>query len=917
MNPRVIAGERPLLAFVSSVMRPEIQWARDAAVEALTKNPTLLAWAFEYTPASSEAADASYLSKVREADVVVWLVGAITTPPVRDEIAEALAANKRIWAITLPADERDEPTTQLLRDVRGRAKTAAASNADELRELLALAFSDEIVRALRDTPGLTRLALLEQLGRRSRARMVTRWVAVGLETAEAIAFANDPSIGAPPPDVLPDEHRPLSILVGDVGAGKSVVAERAVQLALVEARERVGAPIPTFLHMRDASGGLEAAIGTRAEGLGDPRLQGAYVVVDGADEVAPDVAARVIEEARELTHALPQTRILITSRPTAALRRGLPERVELPPLTAEDVRALVGRVGGYEITVGAESGWPKSVRDAVRRPLFAILMGLNRRSGRSAPQTTGQLLAELVEGAVDPAAAGQALPTLRRLARLVTDAGAPVDRAELGDTAARAAAAASRIVREEGGRIDFALPLLTEWFAGEALVAGDLPVADLVTSPPRLDRWRYALAIALATGPRQFVDDAMGTLVAAEPAFAAEIVEESFQRWATRDDPLPTRRSAAEVGGALRTALATWGDAIQPLKGLLLPLDANGNLMPLGVGVNGRYLTLGWYRGAGEVADVSELPADTNILEPPAEWAVRRSGIWSDERGWAWRWALELLRDDLKKELATLSLGTDDESLVDEAMWLVALEAVGRSGSLRHDPIAIETVEAGLAGVDQSKPLIKLRDRFAHTDQVLARVSELRDNGVKEISSPWPAPDEPDTRTGSGWIWDPYSPEQQRRRVEAVYAAALRAYASLVDAWFPRLRTRMRVATTLPAILRGEFTPSTPTPPGVKPLQHMDVPTMSWYLDPLPEGATSDVEITIATGESEAPSRGSDEWRTRLEQRQQKLIELRPDAVGWISTVETHGVADVFQTAPLAPLVYEWLKSDLAAIKWH
>ena len=59
--------------------------------------------------------------------------------------------------------------------------------------------------------------------------------------------------------------------------------------------------------MRDASGGLEAAIGTRAEGLGDPRLQGAYVVVDGADEVAPDIAARVIEEARELTHGLPQT----------------------------------------------------------------------------------------------------------------------------------------------------------------------------------------------------------------------------------------------------------------------------------------------------------------------------------------------------------------------------------------------------------------------------------------------------------------------------------------------------------------------------------------------------------------------------------------------------------------------------------
>jgi hypothetical protein len=54
-----------------------------------------------------------------------------------------------------------------------------------------------------------------------------------------------------------------------------------------------------------------------------------------------------------------------------------------------------------------------------------------------------------------------------------------------------------------------------------------------------------------------------------------------------------------------------------------------------------------------------------------------------------------------------------------------------------------------------------------------------------------------------------------------------------------------------------------------------------------------------------------------LEDRQQKLIAMRPDAVGWISSIETDGVADVFQGAPLAPLVYEWLTSDLAAIKWQ
>ena len=84
-------------------MRPEVQWARDAAVEALTKNPTLVPWSFEYTPASSGLQTSRTWRSVREADFfVVWLVGDTTTLPVRDEIAEALAANKRLWAITLP-----------------------------------------------------------------------------------------------------------------------------------------------------------------------------------------------------------------------------------------------------------------------------------------------------------------------------------------------------------------------------------------------------------------------------------------------------------------------------------------------------------------------------------------------------------------------------------------------------------------------------------------------------------------------------------------------------------------------------------------------------------------------------------------------------------------------------------------------
>jgi hypothetical protein len=270
-------GERPLRAFISSVMQPEMEWARAAAVAALRENPVLVPWAFEFTPASSDAATETYLNKVREADFVVWLVGGATSDAVRDEIAEALAADRRLWVIRIPADERDARTNELLAEVGQRAKYADAADADQLRVVLALTFADEVVRALSETPGLTHLARLEQLARASRARMVQRWQAVGLPEAEAVAFADDPSVGAPAADLVPTPESPLRVVVGDVGAGKSVLAERALQGAIIEARERATAPFPVFLHAYETvATGLETSMTTAAQGLGDVRVQGHY-----------------------------------------------------------------------------------------------------------------------------------------------------------------------------------------------------------------------------------------------------------------------------------------------------------------------------------------------------------------------------------------------------------------------------------------------------------------------------------------------------------------------------------------------------------------------------------------------------------------------------------------------------------------
>ena len=138
-------------------MNAELQPARDRVVSVLDSAPFLLSWAFEYTPASSQSVDRSYLEKVRRAAFVFWLVGSETTAPVTAEIQEAVSADRRLIVMVLPASKRDPATNELIKLVRPRAKYREVADLDQLAVEVNLAVSDEINRALQDLPGMSRV----------------------------------------------------------------------------------------------------------------------------------------------------------------------------------------------------------------------------------------------------------------------------------------------------------------------------------------------------------------------------------------------------------------------------------------------------------------------------------------------------------------------------------------------------------------------------------------------------------------------------------------------------------------------------------------------------------------------------------------------------------------------------------------
>lgn len=890
--PKLRPGETPLTAFVSSVMTPELQWARDAVVEALDAVPFTVPWAFEYSPASTEDVVPGYLRKVRESDFVVWLAGEDITRPVADELAEALAADVPVVALLLAASSRSTELQETLARLRPhtRYRELRSDDSAELRSELEHAIGDEIVRALRNKPSMGRLARVEELGRASRARIVDKLQAAGVPVAQAIAIASDVTVTPTAPDGRPSAARPLVVLSSPVGAGKSLFGERAHQADIERYLTEAAAPVPVWLAATGLHD-LQSAVLAASDGLGDPRQLGAAVVVDGADEAGPGAAARILSQARVLVRTWPSTTVLLSTRPMPRIGDD-DEIAHVRGLTGGEAHDLVGRIAGTEITIGRAAGFAAPIRDALRRPLFALLLGSAMRTSGDVPQSRASLVALLVEHAAVPA---ESQPILRRLAvASLARGGGPVPTAEVASPTEAADLLATRLVIERDGGLVFPLIIFAQWFAAAAVAEGEVALDEIAADPTRIDDWLYPFAICVARYRPEQVQHLLETLARQVPGFASRVVQEATARWAITDVPAPPSLQAAR---AIRDATAAWVDGVGPLAEFVAPLRDDGSLAPLGARASGESLTVFWYWGPEEHDDVFELPADFSIFEPGFGWGPGKMARPGAQAGWPWRWSLENLTGQLQRVLKERLLPVRDTPLFAPALYqLVA--ALNNHRSLTAEEFDITATQARVtpdADITFDTNGMPLPVTGLHQD-----LQDLLDRGETVLRSPFPGYDQ--DRGGGGWVWDPYSPQRLLERTVAVYQTALDAFTYYVDRYFPTLASRMAIATTLPAVLRGDV--SAPTGPGDE-----GGATIRWHLEALPHGECSRVELEL----SDKRSFWSDDDD---EDAYEHLKRLRPEAASWLHQVAWGSVLDVFSIHDAAELAYGWLWSDLKAINW-
>jgi len=111
----------------------------------------------------------------------------------------------------------------------------------------------------------------------------------------------------------------------------------------------------------------------------------------------------------------------------------------------------------------------------------------------------------------------------------------------------------------------------------------------------------------------------------------------------------------------------------------------------------------------------------------------------------------------------------------------------------------------------------------------------------------------------------------------------------------------MTTAAILPARLKGVLIPPR------RGQGFEGGPTLSWYLEPLPLGSSSVVDIKIG----DKPYM----WEI-LDDLAELYRSMRPEAAEWAGPTLTDQFLDIWGPHPATQIVYSWLEKDLRRVHW-
>ena len=807
MGENLTRSESDLLVFISSVMGGEMTPARGIAVQTVNGIPFFRVWSFEGTPASSEPLPDSYLRKVRESDLVIWLVGSNTTEPVAQEINTCMSAGVNLLVFLLPSESRDDTTKDLLEKVKdaGYAKWHEVKTIEGLVENIEKALSDEVIRGYRDPAAVLRSVKLREMRRLSLSRCKRMWTSLDVSDETANDLAEDLTVGDllefPTPGVLRVE--------GDQGSGKTLAVERLFQRAVDRSLDQSTQPFPLFVRARDLQEPLVEYIDRMSRDCFRPSVQDVAVFIDGLDEIGMTEANRLLDDITAYSDAYPDGTIIVTSRPLPGLKSDVGQRIAMPTLEEQKCTDLTSRIAGRELELHDRHFWSESVQDAIKRPLFAIMLGsVLRDSPDSVFHRPAELVSVLAERSLREVENAEEVDTLLQiLAVKAVSGGKRIHPHDVNPRQAKQKMLAnSRLVYEQEGTVDFTLPIFREWYAARALIEETVSYEEINSDS---DLWTIPLAIAVDSENEAFGYSLMAKLCSSDPGLASLVLRELDPGWSpngTRDISLTT---AVEEGKKIREAMESWSQGLGELYSFIGPTDSQGNTSTLGIKVNADSfgVTVSWYRGARKLPAVIELSKSNDWAPRNPEWSGSSYDLVQNTKLWPWLMTKNHLAYSLSREgfLESLALNSKSDDAVRELSWAFALDVEGK-GEFCPYPIGLKRLLEFIEDVEiRSQPVRFGYERtypLIYVKKIKSHLLNLIESGEDSISDPWPIPEE---SYSSGLIWDSYSSPTLPDRTNAIYEGALRIYQTVVDQWFRAFGGRFVLYSCLPVRLEGRL----------------------------------------------------------------------------------------------------------------
>ena len=907
-NTKSMRSESDLLVFVSSRMNDEMAEAREITVETIRGMDFGRPWAFEYTPASSQPADDTYLRMVREADLVIWLVGSETTQPVMAEINTAISAGRRLLVFRLPNEQQDSNTSRLI-DRVGGVKWTRVARIEELAKDVRDSFSDEIVRAFRNASPPARSSRLEQEQRLSISRCKQVLTSLGVDETVATEMAADRAIGTQ----LSVSGAGAYTVVGPQGIGKTLAAEKLYQRSIESAKEDALQPTPLFVQARELTMSVKDYVEQSLDGHIDPFNPRIFLIIDGLDELGLSNAANLIRQISIYVDANPGVTVVSTARSLPGLSIS-GARIELATLDKEESLRLMGRVLGRPAENRDIYRWPQSVREALELPLFAVMIGaLLRNNSELALASRWQLIELLARELLNQAEANSEDTDrlLQNLAVQSINTGRRVPLASISPVSAKQTLLKnSRLIDEVSNSVDFALPIFREWYAARALIEGSISLDDLVSIG---DRWIPSLLVILGSGPEELQDQLFSHVIMSDPGLASLLIKEQTSHLMIPN--VVPETSAQIVAEKVRSAMGQWKAALGDLYGEIGPVNDKGEVPTLGIELRSQYATLAWYAGRRGLKPIVTLENYNPFLRPDPDWRRPLGFQLSADGGgvswWHYQKTHETLSQSLDDELTRHSLTLYSKEARRELAWNFALDVPRPMGSTPNAfPIigVLEYIKS--LGPNTTVGSYRGRDYRPRDLAVIAEhLAELRAEGITEVANPWPTEDI-DIR--SGFILNGYSDQRLLERATAIYEGALRIYQSTVERWFTCFAGRLSHYRLFPVRLAGWLV-GTQDNSSIRG----DKRGLVWYTRILPEGQQSEVVFQLTTSLSTLEIRELFNSEALLQEEELAFRAHRQGLPGEFSFSWTNSwLSELLQDYPATALATDWLRSDLRELGW-